>query len=56
VDPKLKLKLKSRLAHLEKLIDEPVMEDFDSGLRAGYREELEFLKELLREYGEPKKG
>jgi hypothetical protein len=56
VDKKLKLKLTARLAHLEKLIDEPVMEDFDSGLRAGHWEEIVFITEVLREYGEPKKG
>ena len=56
MDKKLKLKLTSRLAHLQELLDEPVMEDFDAGLRAGHREEFAFITEVLREYGEPKKG
>jgi hypothetical protein len=56
VDKKLKLKLTARLAHLEKLIDEPVMEDFDSGLRAGHWEEIVFITEVLKEYGESKEG
>jgi hypothetical protein len=56
VDKKLKLKLTARLAHLDKLTDEPVMEDFDSGLRAGRYDEYAFIKEVLKEYGESKEG
>jgi hypothetical protein len=51
VDKKLQLKLLSRLAHLEKIKDEPVMDDFDSGLRTGRFDEYVFLKETLKEYG-----
>jgi hypothetical protein len=49
-------KLSDRVQSLEDMLSEPVMDDFDSGLRAGHREELEFLQKVLREYGEPKKG
>jgi hypothetical protein len=56
VNKKLQLKLVSRLAHLEKLKDEPVMDDFDSGLRAGRYDEYAFLKEVLEEHGESEEG
>jgi hypothetical protein len=56
VDKKLQLKLTARLAHLEKIKDEPVMEDFDAGLRTARYEEYVFIKEVLKEYGESNEG
>ena len=56
MEKQLEIKLTTRLAHLQELLDEPVMEDFDAGLRAGHWEEIVFITEVLREYGEPKKG
>jgi hypothetical protein len=56
VDSQLKLKLTARLAHLYKLNDEPVMEDFDAGLRVCRYDECVFLEEVLKEYGESKEG
>jgi hypothetical protein len=54
VDNTLQLKLTARLAHLETLTGEPVMDDFDCGIRSGRYEELTFLEKVLKEYGEPK--
>jgi hypothetical protein len=56
VEKQLEIKLTARLAHLQELLDEPVMEDYEAGLHAGHRKEFVFITEVLREYGEPKKG
>jgi len=56
MNKKLQLRLLSRLAHLEKLKDEPVMDDFDSGLHAARHNEYAFLKEVLKEHGESEEG
>jgi hypothetical protein len=56
VDKKLQLKLTARLAHLAKMQCEPVMEDFDAGMRAARYEEYAFIQEVFKEYGESSEG
>lgn len=56
MDTKLQLKITTRLAQLETSTAEPVMDDFDYGLRSARYEEYEFLEKVLKEYGEPKEG
>lgn len=52
----LQLKLQTRLAQLHNLVAEPVMDDFDAGKRAEAFEEIAFLEEILRTYGQSEKG
>lgn len=48
--------IQSRLVQLKKIQLEPAMDDLDLGKLLAIKGEVEFLQELIANYGQPKKG